>query len=77
LPARPPSHPFLPLWVNETLYAALFAMFLYNILKHIRGPIEPTAFVRSVGERHMWAAKGTLLGLLAIVLIAVLFERFR
>ena len=72
LPFRTLSHPILPLWVNEALYAALCAMFLYNILKHIRGPIEPTPFVRSIGERNLWAIKGTLIGLLVIVMIAVL-----
>lgn len=75
-PLRTSSHPILPVWLNETLYAAIFAGFLYNILKYIRRPIEPTPLVLSIGERNVWAIKGTLLGVLAIVLIAVLFERF-
>ncbi len=77
LPLRTSSHPILPLWLNETLYAAIFAGFLYTILKHIRRPIEPTPFVLSIGERNLWAIKGTLLGVMAVVLIAVLFDRFR
>jgi|HubBroStandDraft_5_1064220.scaffolds.fasta_scaffold934982_1 hypothetical protein len=73
---RTPAYTFGGFWLHEMLYAALFATCLYNILKHVREPIEPTPFVLSIGERNAWAIRGTLLGVLAIVLIAVLFERF-
>lgn len=71
-----PAYRSEPFWLYEAIYIAGFGMFLYSILRHVRGPIVPTQFVLSIGERNVWAIKGTLLGLLAIVLLAVLLARF-
>jgi len=56
----PPTHLWFPAWVWQADIALVFGGFIYNIVRRLRGPIEPARWARNITDRQMWIVKGVL-----------------
>ena len=41
--------------------ALVFGGFIYNIVRRLRGPIEPARWARGMTDRQLWITKGLLI----------------
>jgi Ca2+/Na+ antiporter len=73
---NPSPHPTAWYWVSVALSAIVFAAFLYNIARRMKGPIEPSGFMRHLSDRQLWLVKGTLLLVVAVIAIVIIISRF-
>ena len=75
----PPTHDALfPPWFLRTLEAFVFAGFIYNIIRRLRGPIQPARWARGMTDKQLWTIKGVLTAALiggAFVVIALRVPR--
>lgn len=58
---RPPNPGLLPPWFWQADAAFIFVVFLYNIVRGLRGPIEPAPWTRRMTDRQWWIVKGLLI----------------
>jgi hypothetical protein len=54
----PPTHAIFPPWFLWMLEAFVFASFMYNIVRRLRGPIEPARWARGMTDKQLWITKG-------------------
>jgi hypothetical protein len=76
--AFPPAHPVFPRWFLLADAAVLFGLFIYNIVRRLRGPIQPARWARNMSDRQLWIIKGILLVVVigfALVVVALRFSR--
>lgn len=58
---RPPTHELFPPWFWQADAAFVFGAFIYNIVRRLRGPIQPARWARSMTDRQLWIIKGVLI----------------
>lgn len=64
-----PTHALFPQWLLLTDAALLLAFFIYNIVRRLRGPIQPARWARNMSDRQLWIVKGIVI----VVVISVTF----
>ena len=71
---RPPSSVLFPPWFWRADAAFVFGWFIYNIVRRMRGPIEPARWARGMTDRQLWIAKGLIIavGIGAVFVVTVL-----
>jgi hypothetical protein len=71
---RPPSSLLFPPWFWRADAAFVFGVFIYNIARRMRGPIEPARWARGMTDRQLCIAKGLLIavGMGAVFVVTVL-----
>jgi len=57
---RPPTHELFPPWFWQADAAFIFGAFIYNIVRRLRGPIEPAPWARGMTDRQLWIVKAVL-----------------
>ena len=57
----PPTNLWLPAWFWQADMALVFGGFIYNIVRRLRGPIEPARWARGMTDRQLWITKGLLI----------------
>ncbi len=66
---RPPTHELFPPWFWQADAALVCGAFIYNIVRRLRGPIEPARWAHGMTDKQLWIAKGFLI----VVLIGGVF----
>jgi hypothetical protein len=72
----PSPHPFVPRWFLLANTVLLFGLFIYNIVRRLRGPIEPARWARNMSDGQLWIIKGILMLIIISVALDALALRF-
>lgn len=73
--AFPSPHSFLPQWFLVVDGLFLLGAFIYNIIRRMRGPIEPTGWARNLSDRQIWTVKGVVMSVLLVAVFVIIFYR--
>jgi|HubBroStandDraft_4_1064222.scaffolds.fasta_scaffold00006_148 hypothetical protein len=71
----PPTHALFPPWFLMADGALLLGYFIYNIVRRLRGPIQPARWARNMTDRQLWTLKGLVMVILVGVAFAIIFIR--
>lgn len=66
-------HSLFPQWfmVGDALF--LLGYFIYNIIRRMRGPIEPTGWARNLSDKQIWTVKGVVMSVLTVMVFVIIF----
>ncbi|HEX3672269.1 MAG TPA: hypothetical protein VHT92_11255 [Candidatus Cybelea sp.] len=71
--AFPSRHSLFPQWFLVGDALLLLGFFIYNVVRRMRGPIEPTGWARNLTDKQIWTVKGVVMSVLAVVALCIIF----
>jgi hypothetical protein len=71
--AFPSPHSLFPQWFMVGDALLMFGYFIYNIVRRMRGPIEPSGWARNLTDKQIWTVKGVVMSALAVAVFVIIF----